>query len=264
MFEQLKKVKRKIADGQPVLGTLVTSTDSAISEMMGFSGFDYIWLDAEHFPLTAHDIRMHAIAAHSGDIALFVRVRENDPMLVKPLLDLGVDGIIFPMIKTAEDAELAVAGCVYPPKGIRGFGPSRCIRYYADPVADYVEDVNNRVLKILQVEHVDCVRNLEQIAQVEGIDTFMIGPSDLSSSAGLLNQVFHPEIQKLIGEISRISHKYGIPLGAFTGDQPETIRMWLSHGVQLMCIGADTGYMRSAAVASLKSVGQLAVRQEGK
>jgi 2-dehydro-3-deoxyglucarate aldolase/4-hydroxy-2-oxoheptanedioate aldolase len=206
----------------------------------------------EHTALTKAHVLEHLMAASSGRTAAFVRVPWNDPVMVKPLLDMGPDGIIFPMIRTADDARLAVSACEYPPRGTRGCGPRRAVRHGMDDVAAYLRNGTGSCWKIIQIEHVDCVRNLEEIAGVAGIDCWMIGPTDLSGSVGCLGREDAPEVQRLIDEIAAKAAAHNVVLGAFTGDNPAALRQWAERGVKLFTLGGDSGYLMGAARHSLR------------
>jgi len=254
-MKNLDKVKSKLRNDEVVIGSVVSLTDYTVSERLGFTGYDFLWIDAEHNGLDYKDILMHTIAASSGGAASFVRVRDNDPALVKPILDMGVDGIIFPLIKTVDDAKKAIAACTYPPKGIRGVGPGRAVRYGMDNVMDYLlHKSESSIFKILQVEHVECVNNLEEIVKVPGIDALMIGPSDLSASVGLMEQIEHPTVLRMIDKICEVGQKSGIYIGAFTGSNPVNLNLFLERGVRIICIGGDGGFLMSGARRALESV----------
>jgi 2-keto-3-deoxy-L-rhamnonate aldolase RhmA len=249
----LDQIRAKLQRQEPLFGTVVSMLDAGVSEMLGYAGFDFLWIDMEHTALTKADVLAHLIATSSGRTAGFVRVPWNDPVLVKPLLDMGPDGIIFPMIRTADDARLAVSACEYPPKGIRGCGPRRAVRYGMDDVAAYLRDDCRSCWKIIQIEHVDCVKNLDEIARVPGIDCWMIGPTDLSGSVGCLGREGAPEVQCLLDEIAEKAARHGVVLGAFTGDDPGALSRWKARGVRLFTLGGDTGYLMSAARYSLQT-----------
>jgi 2-keto-3-deoxy-L-rhamnonate aldolase RhmA len=252
----LNQLREKLQRQEPLLGTAVSLLDASVSEMLGHAGFDFLWIDMEHSALTKAHVLQHLIAASSGRTAGFVRVPWNDPVLVKPIIDMGPDGIIFPMIRTADDARLAVSACQYPPKGIRGCGPKRAVRYGMDDVAAYLKDGSQSCWKIIQIEHADCVKNLAEIAQVPGIDCWMIGPTDLSGSVGRLGEEQATEVQRLIDEIAAQAARHGILLGAFTGDDPATLACWKARGVRIFTLGGDSGYLMSAARRSLGEAGK--------
>ena len=125
----LNRVKTALAEGRPALGTHCSSEDIGLYEMCGPLGYDYVWIDNEHAGLTVPIVRNGIVGTNAGGCAALVRIRCNDPALVKPILECGPDGIIFPMINCPDEAEKAVKSCLYPPMGTRGFGPLRAINY---------------------------------------------------------------------------------------------------------------------------------------
>lgn len=254
MYQHLQKFKQKLQNGEKVYGAFVSIHDSSISELMGWAGFDYIWLDAEHFPLEPYAVKLHAIAASSAGIPLFVRIRCNDPMLVKPLIDAGVDGVIFPMIQTVEEARKAIASCVYPPTGIRGFGPSRCIKYDQSTTPEYISSCSDRVFKIIQVEDYRLAEHIDEVAALDGVDALMFGPQDLSSSMGKLTHYYDDDVQAVVKRVAEAARKHGVVLGTAAGDNPDNMKIWAAHGVNMFCTGTDIYYLRRAAVASLKAL----------
>ena len=136
--------------GKTSVGCVITMSDLIVSELVGDCGMDFVWIDAEHAPHTIQDVQRHLIALRGTGCAGLVRVRADEPMLIKPYLDLAPDGIIVPMVNTPEQAEAAVAACRYPPSrealrrtcpptGIRGCGVRRAVRYGAEDFFDYVK-----------------------------------------------------------------------------------------------------------------------------
>ena len=114
--------------GKTSVGCVITMSDLIVSELAGDCGMDFVWIDAEHAPHTIQDVQRHLIALRGTGCAGLVRVRADEPMLIKPYLDLAPDGIIVPMVNTPEQAEAAVAACRYPPTGIRGCGVRRAVQ----------------------------------------------------------------------------------------------------------------------------------------
>ncbi|MBP5532227.1 MAG: host specificity protein, partial [Lentisphaeria bacterium] len=110
----LDRFRSKVGRGEVCLGAVITLSYLTVSEIAGDLGFDFLWIDAEHAPHTVDGVMKHIIAARGTGAAPFVRVRCNDPWLIKPVVDLAPAGVIVPMVNTAEEAEAAVAACRYP------------------------------------------------------------------------------------------------------------------------------------------------------
>lgn len=248
-------IREKMQRGETVIGAHTFYMDPSITEAFGLHGFEFVWLDGEHSAYDRASTLAHIIAAAAGNTASIVRVTWNDPVLVKPVLEMGPDGIIFPMVCTADEARAAVAACMYPPQGVRGFGPRRANAYGAIPNEEYLDHPEERFLRIMQIEHVDAVHNLREILSVEGVDLPLFGANDLSASVGHLGDTKHPEVRALCEEgiaVCRELHRpFGVSLGA--GDH-EAIQWWLDHGVSFLGCGDDISYIDMGCQATMAYV----------
>lgn len=240
--------------GCKVVGGHVFLTDPSITEALAMYGYDFIWIDAEHGPFDKHNLLMHVMAANAGGSAAFVRVAENNPAVIKPILEMGVDGIIIPMILTEEDAQRAIRACLYPPLGIRGFGPRRASRYNQDPIGTYLKDASASFLRILQIEHILAVKNIEAILAVEGLDAIIIGPNDLSASIGRLGDSLHPEVLALGEQIIAHAKKSKIPVGVSIGPDATAIRTWMGMGLDFISVGDDISFLQQGTQRTLSMV----------
>lgn len=253
----LEKIKSKIQEKKPVIGTHVALGDIMVSEMLALVGFDFVWIDTEHTAMSREDVLHHIIAVNGAGSAPFVRVPNVDPILVKPILEMGPAGIVFPNVKNRGEAELAVKSCLYPPEGIRGFGPIRAQRYGLTDTLQYVKESSSQVWKIMQIEHVEAVNNLEEILDVDGVDAIVVGSNDLSGSIGLLGQTDHPEVKKLMDLIGQKASKSSKPFGVSMGYNPRVIKEWIARGIQWIGAGGDTGYLFGAAREALNGTMEL-------
>ena len=247
-INHLDKFKSTIASGKTAIGAVVTLSDLAVSECAGDCGLDFIWIDAEHGPHTLDTIKGHITACRGTGCAPFVRVCANDPGVLKPVLDLAPAGVIIPMVNSAEEAEAAVAACRYPPRGIRGCGVRRANRYGADDLFEYLKISDTEPLVIVQIEHVDAVRNLDAILKVPDLDCICIGPCDLSGSMGILCQTEDAELNKVIDEICRKTKAAGKMLGTASGP----LSRWQERGIDWIAMGSDWGFMAQGFRQMLK------------
>ena len=200
-INNFEKFTAKVESGSCALGMVITLTDPAVSELAGDAGFDFTWIDMEHSPLTIQDVSGHILALRGTDCAPFVRVAGNDPALIKPVVDLAPAGIIVPMIKSAEELEDAVSACRYPPEGTRGCGLRRSVHYGAKPTSVYFAESDREPLIIAQIEHIEAVRNLDEILKVKHLGSICIGPYDLSGSMNKFASPDDPEVGKIVDEI---------------------------------------------------------------
>ncbi|MCI8853366.1 MAG: 4-hydroxy-3-methylbut-2-en-1-yl diphosphate synthase [Lachnospiraceae bacterium] len=254
-FCKAQQIREKMSRGETVIGAHTFYLDPSITEALGLHGFEFVWIDGEHSAFDKASTLSHIMAAAAADTASIVRVPWNDPVLVKPILEMGPDGILFPMVCTAEEAKKAVAACMYPPQGVRGFGPRRANKYGAMSNEEFLDHPEKSFLRIVQIEHVDAVRNLREILDVEGIDLPLIGANDLSASIGHLGHTAHPEVRALCEEAIAIckemNRPFGVSLGA--GDH-EAISYWLSKGVSFMGCGDDISYISMGCQATMEFV----------
>ena len=245
-MENADYFRRKLRGSDPCLGTCVTFSDATVTEALA-PVLDFVWIDMEHNPLSLEAVQAHIMATSGSQTTPLVRVRWNDPVLIKPVLDIGAAGIIVPLIRTADDARRAVAACKYPPDGIRGFGPRRPSRYGTIGGPDYCRAANESVITIVQIEHADAVRNLAEIMSVPGLTSIVIGSQDLSGSLGYMGQPRHPEVLKVIDSVIEQARRAGMPVGMALGDAPEVLCEWQAKGVQWFAIGADFLLLQRAA-----------------
>jgi len=258
----LKRIKDKIAKDEPVIGVHARSCDSELIELLSAAGNDFIWIEGEHSSLDKQNFKMHIIAAQARGSAAFVRVPWNDPVLVKPILELGPDGIIFPMVCTAEEAKRAVASCMYPPKGIRGFGPQRAMNFGMMPTPEYLDQVDDSIWKIIQIEHVEAVNNLDSILEVPHVDAIVVGMMDLSGSVNKLGQLDSPEVMSLMDTIAVKAARHNVPMGVSMAFNPSKIRYWIDKGIRWISVGADVEYVCQGALNTLKNVSEMFKQKE--
>lgn len=238
-----------------LIGTHISMTDSIVSEMLGKLGYDFIWIDTEHSEISYTNLRNHLTAVNAGGTPAIVRVSMNDYNHVKRVMEMGPDGILFPMINTAEEAKAAMEFCMYPPEGRRGFGPLRAVSYGIDDMEDFIALANQKTARFIQIETKTAVKNLPEIVKNPYIDGYFFGPCDLSGSIGELNHVFDENTQSLIREAIAILKDAGKPIGVSTGStDPAVTSFWHDLGINLISSGTDYDYIMRGARDNLASM----------
>ncbi|MBP3941870.1 MAG: host specificity protein [Christensenellaceae bacterium] len=241
MNPRLERIKEKIKNGQPVIGVFVELADSSISEIVGYSGCDFAWIDSEHGMMDRREIYHHVMAAQAAGCCAFVRVPGVEYYQIKNTLDMGPDGIIFPFVNTPEIARTAVQACTYPQDGgKRGLGPLRAIKYGVDDEMTWVQTAKDEVWKIFQIECMEAVENLDAIAATEGVHSLFVGPGDL----GMSNFDKTPEekaaiteqVQRRVGELAK---KHGLYAGSCAGMNKASCYELLGRGIHWMTIAQD-------------------------
>jgi len=236
--------RSRLLNCERLLGTIITLPLPAVAEICADAGFDWLFLDMEHGALGLNDVQ--AMTSAVGErCPCIVRVPINDRMWIGKVLDLGVAGIIVPQVLTVQDAERAVFAAKYPPQGGRGIGAWRAARYGAN-FQDYLARANDDAAVIIQIEHIEAVRNVEAIAGVPGVDALMIGPSDLSGSFGKPGKYDDADVQAAIAHVREVGMARGMPLSLYC-TTIERAQRALREGYTLMPVSADTSMFVGAA-----------------
>ena len=169
---------------------------------------------------------------------------------MRGLIGYGLDGVVVPQTNSADEARRAVSACRYPPLGRRGFGPRRAGNYFRNQ-DEYAKLANDSVICAIQIEDVSGADKIDEIIRVPGIDWILVGPNDMSGTAGQFLNLDNPELWKVIRKIFDTAHAAGIPTGnAFNGLQ--YIEKQLDFGCQLMFLGEDALYLKEATDNALK------------
>lgn len=226
-------------------GTIFTTGSLQVAEMIGMSGFDWVMLDMEHSALSVEAVQ-NALPVLGDKILKIVRVPGNDEIWIKRVLDTGCDGVLIPMIMNMEEAEKAVSASRYPTTGRRSAGLSRAHGYGMN-FSEYLQKANNMVHVMIQIEHIDAVKNIDSILSVNGIDSIFIGPYDLSASMGLMGQVTHPDVLSAIDLIKSGCRDKGLPYGIF-GSSPEVLQREIKDGCRFILCGIDITLMSGALI----------------
>jgi 2-dehydro-3-deoxyglucarate aldolase len=179
---------------------------------MAKAGFEWLVVDMEHSVITL-DVAQQLIQVIEGSgVIPLVRVGENNPVIIKRVMDAGAYGVIVPMVNTKKQAEAAVKAVKYPPAGTRGVGLARAQGYGAK-FDEYAATVNEESIVIAQIEHIEAVNNLESILSVEGIDGCIIGPYDLSGSLGKPGNFEHPDVLAALDQVEQTCKEKKVALG---------------------------------------------------
>ncbi len=236
----------KLDRGQVCFGTGIGLADPNVSEAL-CGDLDFFWVDMEHTALSLQEVKHHLMAMKGSGTAALVRVPWNDPALIKPVLDIGADGVIVPMVETAADVARAVAACQYPPEGIRGFGPLRPLDYGRRNVQEFCDEANRTVIVVVQIEQSAAVTNIDEILAVPGLTSIAFGPNDLAASLGYRAEPQHPEVLKVMQGVIDKSRAAKIPVGVSVSADPVHLARLAQMGIQWLSMGLDVTLMRRAA-----------------
>jgi len=242
-------LKEKIKNKEKLIGMYVQLSDISIARIAGLAGYDFIWVDTEHSYMSYETLLGHILALKSTGTPVIVRAPQNDLTATKKILEIGVDGIIFPMVKTVEEANAVIASSLYPPYGDRGFGPMNAIDYGLKKAFEFTKENHNNMCRFIQIEHRQTIENLDEIMKNPHIDGYIFGPNDLSGSYDMLGDVFSQKITDIIQDTVDRLHNAGKYVGIASGGYAdEVLQHWSSFGVEMLSAGADFDFLRDGAV----------------
>ncbi len=223
-------VKRLLAEGKPALGAVISTNSVEIAAHTAALGFDFLWFEMEHSPLTLENLRHMILATRGLPAVPVVRPPANELWQAKRVLDAGALGVVFPFTRTPELAQQAVAACRYPPAGLRGSGAGLAQLRWPAPEG-YYDFADREVLAVAMIEDVQGLEHIDAIAATPGLDVLFVGPSDLSFSLGLRGEQDHPKLRAAIARIVAAGKQHGKVLGrpALT---PSDLAKYMRQGFQ--------------------------------
>lgn len=174
-------LKEKLAGNKLTIGTWLTIPHQSVVEILSTAGFEWIVIDREHSAIDYGELQNLIGHIQGNGMEALVRVAKNDEVEIKHALDAGANGIIVPMITSKAESETAVNFIKYPTSGRRGVGLSRA-QHYGIGFDSYKQWLENEVIIIFQIEHIDAVNNLDEILATNQLDGIIVGPYDLSAS----------------------------------------------------------------------------------
>lgn len=244
-----EKIKQKLKEKKPSIGTWMSMAHPSIAEILAMAGYDWVVVETEHTSIDNSEALRLIIAIEQRGAIPLVRLASVDPVQAKAVLDSGAAGVIVPMVNTKAEAQLAVAMCKYPPMGTRGVGLARAQGYGVDFDA-YVTKANEKTLVIVQIEHIDAVNNIDEILSVPGIDGTFIGPYDLSMSLGIPGQLSHPKVIEAKEKVLKAVLAKGLAAGIHMV-QPATAvqdcEKAVKEGYTFVAVGTDILFLGDSA-----------------
>jgi 2-keto-3-deoxy-L-rhamnonate aldolase RhmA len=235
-----------------LLGSWITIGNSSIAEIMADAGFDWLCIDLEHTVTDYHEAQQLIIAIQSKGLKAFVRVGDNNARIIKRMLDAGADGIIVPAVNSALEAKKAVDSVKYPPQGKRGVGLARAQSYGFG--FDSYRDIKSKEIKlIVQIEHINAIKELDSIIQTDGVDGTFIGPYDLSGSIGKPGQWDEPEVKEALKTYEETAKKYNKLIG-FHVVPPDysLVEEKINKGYNFIAFGFDAMFLGTMGRNQLK------------
>ncbi len=247
-------VKKLLMEGKPVIGATITVAAPEVAAQAAAIGFDFLWIEMEHSPITLETARNMILATRGLKALPFIRVPVNEIWTAKRALDAGAIGVVFPFTSTPELARQAVAASKYPPAGRRGSGPALATFRWPAPEG-YADFIDENALVIVIIEEASAVEKIEEIAATPGIDVLFIGTNDLAYSLGLRGNQNHPKHREAVQKIVAAAKKNNIPVGRPAASYAQ-VQEFMKMGFTFFQGPSDMVLMRTGAEHLLKPMGK--------
>lgn len=231
--------KQRLKSGEAQIGLWLGLADPYCAELAANAGFDWLLIDGEHAP---NDLRgllgqLQAVAPYPSQA--IIRPVIGDTALIKQILDIGAQTLLVPMVESAEQARELVRAIHYPPSGIRGVGSALARASRWNSIPGYLDEADAQMCLLVQIENLEGLARLDEIAAVEGVDGVFIGPADLSAAMGHRGNPGHPEVQAAIEDAIVRIQKAGKAAGILSADQT-LARRYIELGARFVAVGVDT------------------------
>lgn len=249
-----KTLKQQLKNKENTTGSWITIPHQAVIDILAEAGFDWLTIDLEHTAIDYNELQILIGFIQARGMAALVRVSKNEEVVIKRALDAGADGIIVPMICSAAEAKQAVEFAKYPPIGKRGVGLNRAQRY-GWAFEEYKDWVRDHLVVIAQIEHIDGVKNIDEIISTDGIDGIIIGPYDLSGSLGIPGQYNEPIVQEALKKVEQICNDRKFSMGYHVIDPNiELVKEKNKAGYNFIAFSTDFFFLGRKASEEMKKL----------
>ena len=260
--------KKQLRDGRPKFGLFLNSHSPTVAEQLAHSGYDWLLVDTQHGPMGYESLSAMLAGIAMGGAKSLVRVGGYaDRAGIQQALDMGADGVLVPYINTAEEARQAVSCCRYPTAGTRSvYFPQRSMNRAG--LLGYAGAANDNGIVALQVETADCIKNIDEIAAVPGVDILFLGQNDLCMSMGLFEKYkfpdmyTSPELLEATTKLVNAARKNNVILGLFLFGTAR-VGEFLEKGFPFISVGNDLHHILTQATGYVKDIESIS-KEKGK
>jgi 4-hydroxy-2-oxoheptanedioate aldolase len=260
--------KKQLREGKPKIGLFLNSHSPTVAEQLAHSGFDWLLVDTQHGPMGYESLSGMLAGIANGGAKSLVRVGGySDRPSIQQALDMGADGVLIPYINNAEEARQAVSCARYPTAGTRSvYFPQRSMNRAG--LLGYAGAANENVIVALQVETADCIKNMDEIAAVPGVDILFLGQNDLCMSMGLFEKYkfpdmyTSPELGAATDKLRAAAKRNNVILGLFLFGTTR-VGEFLDKGFPFISIGNDLHHILTQATAYVKDIESVS-KEKGK
>ena len=249
----MKNIKKRLQQGETLIGGWLNLGNSVTAEILGMSGFDWVLIDLEHGTGMESEVLHQLQALEHTPAAALVRVESNQRQRIHRILDMGAEGIMIPRINNAMEAKEVANSLHYPPEGSRGIAKMIRATGFQSDFSEYYNKAKENILGIVQVETKEILDHLDTVASTPGIDVLFIGPSDLSMALGIFGQFDHPLFKDALKATVNAAQKAGKTVGTLLS-KPEDFSTYHDMGIRMIACGADSGFVADGARTMAKKL----------
>lgn len=252
----MKNLKKRIYNGETLLGCWLNLGSSLTSEIVGMAGFDWALIDIEHGAGYEGMVLHQLQALEHTPAASIVRVESYQRQRFHRVLDLGAEGIMCPRIYTPADAERAAKAIRYQPEGSRGVAKMIRAARFGAGFEEYYTNHKKNLVCIVQIETAEILDNLDSVAATDGVDVLFIGPTDLSIALGVYGKPDHPKFLEAIEATAKAAARQGKAAGILL-KSPDEFKKYYDFGFRFIACGSDGVFVQNGASNTAESLKQL-------
>lgn len=243
--------RKRLANNDALIGTFLKTPSPIVAEVLSYSDLDVFCIDTEHAPFGRLETDLCLAAFRAADRPSLVRVADDSPTEIRAALDSGATGILVPHVTSAEQAETIVRAAHFGAGG-RGYaGSTRAAAYTTRSTADHIANSRACTTVIVQIEDIEALEHVAQIAAVDGVDALFVGRADLA--VAMQKHVSDPEVLATVRDICAVGKSARTTVGMFTPDLNE-LAEWQDAGASLFLLGSDQSMILSGANALAQAI----------
>ncbi len=258
----MKNLKAKLKAGEAVHGCWLNSGSFINAEIVGKTGFDWVTIDLEHGAGTENNLVNQLQALSGSQTIRIVRVEALVRQRVSRVLELGADGILFPQIQNAQEAERAISFMRYPPDGVRGMANMVRATGFGQSFKEYYAGYKDNVLGVIQIETLESLNHLDAIAGIDGVDVLFVGPADMSLALGIFQQWDHPRYIETLEKVRDAAKKAGKATGTLLRHLGE-YEKYYKLGYRMIGCGSDSVFVLQGASDMAKALNEWNAKVKG-
>lgn len=238
------RIKARLKAGGHVFGTWSMLASSAVMNVIGQAGLDFIVIDMEHGPMSFGTAENQIYATEAAGSTPIIRLGEGSEPTILHALEIGTQALLVSHVSTADEARRIVRAAKYYPDGDRGLSPFTRNHGYSDVnLAAKLRYANEQMFIGVLVEGEEGIRNLEQIAGVPGLDMVYLGVYDMSQSVGVPGELSHPKVIKIVRECVQTIEAKGLAAGSVARDK-DYLKLLFEAGFRFISYRVDCAILR--------------------